>query len=95
MRVLKYNVVKTKRVTFLEHKGHKFRVLYHQVGSTSPHYFECRFKTDLLTKDGWVLLADDDDIGFERVFCPQEAEHEQDAANFLAEMQAFIETLYD
>lgn len=94
MQVLQSTVTKGKRVTFLEHQGKKFRVLYYQVGRSSPDYYSPRFKTDLLTNAGWTLLADDTDIGFKRSRYPDMDEHEQNAEDFLAAMQAFIEMLY-
>lgn len=94
MKILKSVVVKTKRTYFVDHKEHKFRILYHQTGSTHPEYHSRRFKTDLLTKDGWVLFADKSDIDFNPVFCPQTELHDQDSAAFVAAMQELIELLY-
>lgn len=96
MEILKTIKKDNVQIQFVALEGSKFRIRYEQKYSASHPYDKECFNAEVLTaENGWVVIADEEDIVFERAkFEDSLHDHDENAAEFFTAMRYHLQMLY-
>lgn len=80
---------------FVEHNGKKFRITHNQRNG-SPLGFDTRFKIEVMTLDGWKIIAGKADVDFliKSCYTNSDLHLHNEALEFFKACEAHIELLY-
>ena len=95
MEVLKSIKAGDAKLQFVVVSGRRFRIRYeqrqHAVHSYEPRYYRAEVLT---AENGWVLVASEEDIAFERAHFQDLQNHDENATEFFTAMRHHLQMLY-
>lgn len=95
MEVLKTIKKDNVQIQFVAIKGSKFRIRYEQrYDSCLPYDKQCFNAAVLTSENGWVVIAGEEDIMFDRAKFNDLEKYKVDSELFFAAMREHIELLY-